>query len=155
MGNAPDTSAAFHSTISKEHDVVMASLYTVFCEFEPTRELEATKTCAGERLLTVLGVFSLHSCTVPPGQLHSATCCISQAINLETSRVLHHQSVHQRPWDDAGFVPTGDSISLFTQVPHITALLLTHVFYVGKNSKFSNQISCFKMLFTFEIRHIT
>lgn len=33
--------------------------------------------------------------TVPHGQLHPATCCISQAVNLEASRVLHNQSRHQ------------------------------------------------------------
>ncbi|KAM9856342.1 opsin 7, group member d [Aulostomus maculatus] len=31
MGNASDTSAVFTSTISKEHDVIMGSLYSVFC----------------------------------------------------------------------------------------------------------------------------
>ncbi|XP_040927343.1 opsin 7, group member d [Betta splendens] len=31
MGNASDTSAAFASTIPKEHDIFMGSLYSVFC----------------------------------------------------------------------------------------------------------------------------
>ncbi|KAK1898838.1 Opsin-5 [Dissostichus eleginoides] len=31
MGNASDTSAVFASTISKEHDIIMGSLYGVFC----------------------------------------------------------------------------------------------------------------------------
>ncbi|KAI4796203.1 hypothetical protein KUCAC02_029393 [Chaenocephalus aceratus] len=31
MGNASDTSAVFASTISKEHDILMGSLYGVFC----------------------------------------------------------------------------------------------------------------------------
>ncbi|XP_029281972.1 opsin-5-like [Cottoperca gobio] len=31
MGNASDTSAVFASTISKEHDILMGSLYSVFC----------------------------------------------------------------------------------------------------------------------------
>ncbi len=32
MGNASDTSAVFASTISKEHDILMGSLYSVFCK---------------------------------------------------------------------------------------------------------------------------
>lgn len=53
---------------------------------------------------------------VPHRQLPSAACCFSQEINFETSRVLHHQPLHQRPWDDPVSVSTGDTVGLFTQV---------------------------------------
>lgn len=33
MGNASDTSDVFASTISKEHDILIGSLYSVFCKF--------------------------------------------------------------------------------------------------------------------------
>lgn len=32
MENASDTSAVFTSTISKEHDIFMGSVYSLFCE---------------------------------------------------------------------------------------------------------------------------
>lgn len=33
MANISDPSDVFVSTISKEHDIVMGALYSIFCEF--------------------------------------------------------------------------------------------------------------------------
>lgn len=66
--------------------------------------------------LAQLNLLFFHRCTVHHRQLHTATCCLSQAVNLETSRVLHHQSLHQWPWDDTHFTSTGHTIGVFTQV---------------------------------------
>lgn len=55
---------------------------------------------------------------VPHGQLHSAPGCVSQAVDAEAGRVLHHQSLHQRPRDDAHLVSFSDTVVLFAQVCH-------------------------------------
>lgn len=123
MGNASDTSAVFASTISKEYDIFMGSLYSVFCKSTWNASL-----CSVHHLLTPNSIspsfyFFKYRRTVSHGQLRPATCCVSQAVDLEASRVLHHQSFYQRPWDDAVFIPTGSAISFFTQVRHVSLLL--------------------------------
>lgn len=73
--------------------------------------------------------------TVPHGQLHPATCCISQAVDLEASRVLHHQSLHQWPWDDTLFIPAGNYVILFTQVSHIPLVPLYLISPIWRNMR--------------------
>lgn len=59
MGNASDTSALFASTISKEYDIFMGSLYSVFCKS------------------TLFIICSLHMCLSNPHR-----CTISLFISL-------------------------------------------------------------------------
>ena len=134
MGNASDTSAVFISTISKEHDILMGSLYSVFCKshthihtrwanlccFDPS--LTPDKSPLAHRQLNRSLSFLFYRCTVPHGQLHPATCCVSQAVDLEAGRVLHHQSFRQWPWDGALFIPFSNTVVLHTQVSHIGLL---------------------------------
>lgn len=110
MGNASDTSDVFVSKISKEHDILIGSIYSVFCKFAAFHA-----PCA--RFLSQQRVFS-SPCrySVPHGQLHPAASRISQAVHAEAGRVLHRQSVHQRPGDDAHLVSSGDTVFFFTQV---------------------------------------
>lgn len=114
MGNASDTSDVFVSKISKEHDILIGSIYSVFCKFaafhRPSgRFLSCTDPTS---------VFFLSPCryTVPHGQLHTAASCVSQALDAEAGWVLHRQPLHQRPGHDAHFVSSGDTVIFFTQV---------------------------------------
>lgn len=69
-------------------------------------------------------IYFLSPCrhTVPRGQLHTAASCVSQEVDAKAGRVLHRQSLHQRPGDDAHFVSSGNSLIFFTQVwPNIWA----------------------------------
>lgn len=115
MGNASDTSAVFVSTISKEQDIFMGSVYSAFCKSEwkcaPPLQMH-TDLCE-------ISSLSPRRFTVPHGQQHPATCCVPQALDLEAGRVLHHQPLHQRPWDDALSVPTGHTVRLCTQVLYV------------------------------------
>lgn len=110
MGNASDTSDVFVSKISKEHDILIGSIYSVFCK---SAAFHAPCGC----FLSQQCVF-LSPCrySVPHGQLHPAASRISQAVHAEAGRVLHRQSVHQRPGDDAHLVSSGDTVFFFTQV---------------------------------------
>lgn len=58
MGNASDTSAVFASTISKEHDILMGSLYIIFC-----KSTQQANLCYVDLLLT--------SCLTIPEQVHN------------------------------------------------------------------------------------
>lgn len=117
MGNASDTSVVLTSTISKEHDIFMGSLYSLFCE---STQYLCWFFCFCFFMLypslAQLNLLFFHRYTVHHRQLHTATCCLSQAVNLETSRVFYHQSLHQWPWDDTHFTSTGHTIGVFTQV---------------------------------------
>lgn len=126
MGNASDTSAEFASRIPKEYDIFMGSLYSVFCKSTQHANLYYMdhllwgQIPRGERCVAIhFNPFFFYRYTVCHGQLHSATCCISQAVDLEASGVLHHQSLYQWPWDDTVFIPTGNTISFFAQVPEL------------------------------------
>jgi len=90
---------------------------------------------------------SLYRCPLPPGQLHSAPCRISQAVDLEASGVLHRQSLHQWPWDDALFIPTGHTISFYTQVSHAAPpplfFLFSRIKLLSQWKLFEKKMSCF------------
>lgn len=113
MGNASDASDIFLSKISKEHDILVGSIYSVFCKLAARRG----------RLLSRADPNGVLLCppprsAVPHGQLRSAPGCVPQALDAEAGRVLHHQSLHQRPRDDAHLVSLGDTLVLFAQVCH-------------------------------------
>lgn len=147
MGNASDTSAVFASTISKEHDILMGSLYSVFCKSTQQAQISAVSpsltSCLHDKSPQVNNLsfllFFFYRYTVPHGQLHSATCCISQAVDLEASWVLHHQSLHQWPWDDALFIPIGNTVIFFTQVSHIPLLSFYFIPLIMRNIKLISQ----------------
>lgn len=129
MANISAPSDVFASTISKEHDIVMGSLYSIFCESTrpsshcTTSRIRSSFGCVKAQIPAVAKCQSslTHPCgphrhPVPNGQLHSATGGVSQALDLEASRVFHHQPVHKWPRNDPVPVPTGHSVHLFTQV---------------------------------------
>lgn len=125
MANTSDPSGVFVSTISKEHDIVMGLLYSIFCTLtRPPSHIRSSFSWAVQPRIPVVAkcqAWLTHPrgpCRhpVPGGQLHSATGGVSQALDLEASRVLHHQSVHKWPRNDAVSVPAGHSVNLLTQV---------------------------------------
>lgn len=59
MGNASDTSAVFASTISKERDILMGSLYSVFCKSTTRKAAGAPCPAHDQSLFCFTGVLSL------------------------------------------------------------------------------------------------
>ena len=64
MGNASDASSLFASRISKEKDILMGSLYSVFCEFTKRNDLQCvnllpTRCTFGSNLHFSTGILSL------------------------------------------------------------------------------------------------
>lgn len=83
MANISDPSAVFVSTISKEHDIVMGSLYSIFCEFarpaqhcttwhmgSSSSSVQARIPVVAECQAQLTPPIGPHRPTVPHGQLH-------------------------------------------------------------------------------------
>ena len=169
MGNASEMNLLV-SSISKENDFLMATIYTIFGKslfeyFSPETSWLLNITKWTERfnrkfnpliapylLIPLLLFFSCSSssssssstrCAVSDGEWHPALRGLQEEVVAETCRVLRGQPGHQRPQHDHQPLPPGHPVSTRSQVSGPLALPFAqpHAFFCSPFSPFPHLMS--------------